>query len=768
MGIENGPSNKAKGCKAHVSGKNSKFHEASKPVFPHSLEDDYEALYLVAEGGMGRVWAAKRKADARKVAIKVILPHLIEEEAYLERFQREASIGSQIEHRGLAKILDSRVEGGQSFLVSDFIEGKSLYELLQSQNFLPPKQVVKIATAISKALSQLHQKGLIHRDIKPENIIESPKRGAVLVDFGLARSLERGSTVTKTGVIIGTPDYMAPEVCQGRAAMPSSDIFSLGVTLLQCLKGLDFLPSRGQSAMEVLGSRSSGVNIPKRLSFQDGIEDDALLELIERALAFDAAKRFTDGQAMEQFIRLRYQGPSRQGPSRQGSAQSEPTPDRMGVRERRSRKGLFFTIVLACLCLYLLKGPLFNGSAEENSGVNSSSRNLPRLRQRLLKEGGEHAKERLRTFARKLEAPSNKASYSSYRLPYSLEMLQPRDRARLYLAKFLEKSWIHRERDHQRQILAQRSLEFYLALLEEQKRVSLTPLLQGILHSCDRASLAAANPTPFARLLSSMDSDGTASILIDFYRGKALFIEASCNDANRESELSSPPRGFLEAEKFIRPVIEDFASEDSSLDFLHLDKRAVIGLYGDIHGAIRTKDYKRVLIDLTEKLTESKSPLKLNEKVCALRSAQSALLKENRSKDFDVVDQTLDPKDLLTAETFVRKALELNEDREREHLLYFELSNVLRHRTKYEESLAALDRVDFELLKGRERFAYSIKRGYILQGLGLYGEAIESFGKAVSYAESEGDKAHARQQERKALLLKDFREGKLKLNVDNE
>jgi serine/threonine protein kinase len=223
----------------------------------------YRILGKIGQGGMGTVYKAVHVAFEELRALKVINPSMIEDELFLKRFKHEAIITRRLQHPNAVRVDDiDEAEDGRPFIVMEYIEGRSLKALIQEQGAIPVPRVCSIIKQVSAALSASHALGMVHRDIKPENIvlIDSPQGEQVKVlDFGIAKVKEArakeiaGSTLTGTGVVIGTPQYMSPEQAMGRRGDDidgRSDLYSLGVVMYQMLTGE--LPFKADTTMSVL------------------------------------------------------------------------------------------------------------------------------------------------------------------------------------------------------------------------------------------------------------------------------------------------------------------------------------------------------------------------------------------------------------------------------------------------------------------------------------------------------------------------------------
>ena len=176
----------------------------------------YHIIEPLGKGGMGKVYRGRHSSDIRAasqggdVALKVLHSHLVEDEDYLKRFEREARIGMTIDHPNIIKVLDLVVDGEQHVLVMELIEGRPLSKMIGEEvGPIPVERAWPLAKKVLEAVKHAHQMGVVHRDIKPENIMVTAQDDIKILDFGIAKDQSAGNT--KTGIGMGTIDYMAPE-----------------------------------------------------------------------------------------------------------------------------------------------------------------------------------------------------------------------------------------------------------------------------------------------------------------------------------------------------------------------------------------------------------------------------------------------------------------------------------------------------------------------------------------------------------------------------
>jgi serine/threonine protein kinase len=198
-------------------------------VGPYRLEG------VLGEGSMGVVFRAVREPRGDVVALKVLRRELSGDETYRRRFEREGRIAAQVDHRHLVGVLDAGEAQGRHYLASRFVEGETLADRLERSGPLPLADLVRITAELATGLDALHAHGLVHRDVKPSNVMLGLE-GAALTDFGVARGLA-DSVLTAPGKVVGTLDYLAPEVIRGQTAGPAADLYALGCVLYECIAG---------------------------------------------------------------------------------------------------------------------------------------------------------------------------------------------------------------------------------------------------------------------------------------------------------------------------------------------------------------------------------------------------------------------------------------------------------------------------------------------------------------------------------------------------
>ncbi|HEX5439207.1 MAG TPA: protein kinase [Gemmatimonadaceae bacterium] len=299
----------------------------------------------LGHGGMATVYLARDVQLDRLVALKVLLPEL-SVNLGVERFLREIDVGTVLQHPHIVGVLDSGRIDDTLYYTMPFVDGPSLRERLEREKQLPIDDAITIARQVAEALDYAHTKGVIHRDIKPENILLGSD-GAMVADFGIARavSVAGGETLTRTGMTVGTPTYMAPEQAMGsRDVTAESDIYSLACVVYELLAGQP--PFTGPTAMAIL-ARHSLDSVPS-LKIVRGTVPDAVEDAIVRAMAKVPADRFRTAGEFVQAL-TDHEGAARRrltGATGHGTGAAAMRP---ASRARRKRWTLIAVAVLPVL-----------------------------------------------------------------------------------------------------------------------------------------------------------------------------------------------------------------------------------------------------------------------------------------------------------------------------------------------------------------------------------------------------------------------------------
>jgi tetratricopeptide (TPR) repeat protein/predicted Ser/Thr protein kinase len=253
----------------------------------------YEILQLLGEGGMGAVYKATDRELDRFVALKVIRRELSSNSAMLARFKQELLLSHQVTHRNVIRIYDLGDAEGVKFITMEFIEGEDLRSLLRKKRKFSPEEAVEVIQQVCQALDAAHSVGVIHRDLKPQNIMQGPTGRIVVMDFGLARTVE-GDGMTQTGALVGTMAYMSPEQALGKDLDQRSDIFALGLILFELLTGKT--PFHAESALASLIKRTQERAIS--VSDIDAQIPGALAGIVSKCLERDVNQRYQSSTAI--------------------------------------------------------------------------------------------------------------------------------------------------------------------------------------------------------------------------------------------------------------------------------------------------------------------------------------------------------------------------------------------------------------------------------------------------------------------------------------
>ncbi|MEN9731343.1 MAG: hypothetical protein RL488_653 [Actinomycetota bacterium] len=249
----------------------------------------YRLIKRIAIGGMGEVWEAKDEVILRSVAIKILKPEYTGDPGFLERFRTEARHAAKVNHEGIADVYDYGEDSGNAFLVMELVPGESLATILEKEKSLAPNRVLDIVAQTARALYEAHSAGLVHRDIKPGNLLITPTGEVKITDFGIARVADQVS-LTATGQVMGTVQYLAPEQATGKPATPATDVYSLGVVAYEAISGKR--PFSGETQMAIALAQINEPPPPLDESI-----DEAIRKLILDCLQKRPAERI--GSALE-------------------------------------------------------------------------------------------------------------------------------------------------------------------------------------------------------------------------------------------------------------------------------------------------------------------------------------------------------------------------------------------------------------------------------------------------------------------------------------
>jgi serine/threonine-protein kinase len=253
------------------------------------VDGRYRIVSRIAHGGMATVYEADDTRLERRVALKVMHPHLADNPDFVERFVREARSAARLSHPNVVAVFDQGADGSDVFLVMELVPGSTLRDLLRARGRLEPREALDIIEPVLDALSAAHAAGLVHRDVKPENVLITPDGRVKVADFGLARATSTMTNATQ-GVLIGTVAYLSPELVEHGLADARSDVYSAGIVLFEMLTGRP--PFDGEVPVSV-AYRHVQEDVPAPTSFVPECPP-ALDALVAGATARAADRRYSD------------------------------------------------------------------------------------------------------------------------------------------------------------------------------------------------------------------------------------------------------------------------------------------------------------------------------------------------------------------------------------------------------------------------------------------------------------------------------------------
>ncbi len=264
----------------------------------------YKITQYIGRGGMATIYKAHQITLDRDVALKVIHPALKEDESFVQRLKREASIIAKLNHPNIVPVYDYGELDGMSYLVMRFIDGKTLKEILQDQK-LGTERILDIIRPVADALSYAHARGVLHRDVKPSNILIDNEGHVYLADFGLARLTQGDDSTISQDMIIGSPQYISPEQAKAEAVDARSDIYSLGIVIYEMFTGR--APFHGDTSYATITAHINQPLPPPR-SFNPKVPP-AVEKVLEKALAKEREKRFGSVRDMMKALENAVRGP---------------------------------------------------------------------------------------------------------------------------------------------------------------------------------------------------------------------------------------------------------------------------------------------------------------------------------------------------------------------------------------------------------------------------------------------------------------------------
>ncbi len=268
-------------------------------VVGRALDGRYEVVSRIARGGMATVYLATDTRLDRDVAVKVMHPHLADDEQFVARFHREARSAARLSHQGVVAVYDQGRDDDLVYLVMEHVPGTTLRDLLNEAGALTAGQALAVLEPLLEALAAAHRAGIVHRDVKPENVLLTDDGRVKVADFGLARAASSTQTSATTGLLMGTAAYLSPELVLRGIADARSDVYAVGIMAFEMLTGRQ--PFTGEVPVQV-AYQHVHERVPPPSSLDPGVPA-ALDELVTRAAAQDPDERPVDARELLQDVR---------------------------------------------------------------------------------------------------------------------------------------------------------------------------------------------------------------------------------------------------------------------------------------------------------------------------------------------------------------------------------------------------------------------------------------------------------------------------------
>ena len=257
------------------------------------INDRYEIIRSIGEGGMANVYLARDIILERNVAIKILRGDLAGDEKFVRRFQREALSASSLSHPNIVEMYDVGEDNGTYYIVMEYVEGMTLKQLIKKRGSLSLSEAIDIMLQITDGIKEAHDSYIIHRDLKPQNILIKENGEVKITDFGIAMALN-STQLTQTNSVIGSVHYLPPEQASGKGATIKSDIYSMGILFYELLTGK--LPFKGDNAVEIALKHMKN-DIPSVREINDSIPQ-SVENIILKATAKNPKNRYESAAEM--------------------------------------------------------------------------------------------------------------------------------------------------------------------------------------------------------------------------------------------------------------------------------------------------------------------------------------------------------------------------------------------------------------------------------------------------------------------------------------
>lgn len=327
------------------------------------INDRYEIIRSIGEGGMANVYLAHDIILNRDVAVKILRGDLANDEKFVRRFQREAISSSSLNHPNIVEMYDVGEDDGKYFIVMEYIEGKTLKSLIKRRGALTLPEVIDIMLQLTSGIAHAHESYIIHRDIKPQNVMILEDGTVKITDFGIAMALN-SNELTQTNSVMGSVHYLPPEQANGTGATIKSDIYSLGILMFELLTGK--LPFKGENAVEI-AIKQMRDSIPSVVEMNEDIPQ-SIENVILRACAKNPKNRYNSALEMHEDIKtalnperadepkLVYQYPEQDfDDTKKVGSRSERHKDKNEKdKDKKTNKALMITGIIAGILVLIL------------------------------------------------------------------------------------------------------------------------------------------------------------------------------------------------------------------------------------------------------------------------------------------------------------------------------------------------------------------------------------------------------------------------------